>query len=187
MKRFTGSLLMVLVCAASLWAQDRGRLGLGYDEGLAVRYFFNDQMGLQAAMGLEILGESDLAGASNQYSAADVSLSAGLVYNFLRSEYVNLDGLAQLAFRHDDQRDPSDVGDRDYVFLRVAGAPEIFIGRHFGLGMRFGVELASMSGTKVRAGGVVSEVDDGEIDFRFFAPQNPFDGATLGMALYVYF
>ncbi len=181
------SVLLVLACSAGLWAQERGRIGIGYDEGLAARYFFGYKTGVQASLGFEHLGGYDNTSAGNLESEDNFSLGMGFLYNFFKSEHVNLDGLAQLVYFHDGVRDPDDVDGREWIFLRVAGAPEIFIGQHLGLGLRFGVELASMSGTHDRTGAGIVEVDDGVVNFRFFGPQNPFGGSTLGMALYVYF
>nr|MCU0609540.1 hypothetical protein [Chitinispirillaceae bacterium] len=87
------------------------------------------------------------------------------------------------AVAHDGTRSDTDVGDRTYFFIRAGLAPEILIGSQFGLGMRLGMEIVSMSNTHLANG---TETDDGTTDFRFFGPKNPFNGATLGLALYIY-
>lgn len=173
---------------ASVNAQDRPKLGVGYEEGLAMRYFFTDRFGGQFNIGLKYLGGHDAYGTTAaENSEADAGFGGAFLVNLFKSQYVNMDAMGQLAFAYDDTRNDNDVGDRTWVFMRAALAPEILISSHVGLGMRFGIELASMSDTKVAGvGGVINDTNDGTTNFQFYGPANPFYGSTLGMALYVY-
>jgi hypothetical protein len=178
-----------LIGVSASFAQDRPNLGIGYDEGIAGRYFFADRMGVQLNVGLEMLGGHDAL--ANVHPAENPETNSGVglafLYTLFSSDIVYLDGIAQFAVAYDGKRSDNDIGDRTYVFLRAGIAPEILIASQVGLGMRLGMEIVSMSNTHEQLpGGNIVETDDGTTDFRFFGPKNPFNGATLGLSLFVY-
>ena len=184
--------LALLICSVTLMAQvgpgNRGRIGVGYDEGLAGRFFFTDKIGAQLSVGMSHIGGYDITftnGQATQFalSQTDFSIAGAFVYNFFGSEWVYIDGLGQLAYAFDDAPDAGDLNDRNLFFFRIAGAPEILIGDHLGLGFRFGFELVAVG--DVQTSDVRTQ--ESHADVRFFGPSNPFAGPVLGMSLYVYF
>lgn len=199
MSAFRRSATLILVAATLASAQlipidgDRGRLGLGYDEGIAARFFFTDILGAQLSVGFEHLGGYDAYTVDgNQIHGAredqtDWSIGGAFIVSILGTRWVYADALAQIAYAHDDTGDPDDLGDRGMVFFRVALAPEILIGDHVGLGFRLGTELVYIGDTKTQDGGTIYETDDSRVNFRLYGPRNPFSGSTLGMSLFVYF
>jgi hypothetical protein len=158
--------------------QQRGPLGLGYDEGIACRFFFSERIGIQGSIGFEQQGEYN-----GNESETDFSIGGAFLFTILGTQYIYLDAVGQVAFAHDDTNAPNDAGDRNLGFFRAALAPEILIGNHLGLGFRFGLELASLGERKNQAG---QDLNDDQINIRFFAPDNPFTGGTFGMSLFVY-
>ena len=61
------------------------------------------------------------------------------------------------------------------------------IAGHLGLGMRLGTELAYFDETREIENNIPVDKDNARMDILFFGPQNPFDGALLGLSVYVYF
>jgi len=169
------------------------RFGVGYDEGIAARFFFNDRMGVQASVHFQYLGGYDRNDYNHgpQYEETDVGLGAAFLFNLFSHDFILLDGIGQVIVMHDGASERSDYGDRIRGYLRVALAPEILIVEKLALGLRFGLEVAARSSTdgEANVNGTMTTVDmdDATTDVRFFGPANPFDGAVLGMSLYYYF
>jgi hypothetical protein len=189
-KTFSLASLTLLVAVVGAYAEygdgARGRIGIGYDEGLAGRFFFTERMGAQLSIGFEQIGESD----NTSETETDVSFAGAFLYNLLATQYVYLDAMAQLAMVADDAADnPPGVNDRTDIYLRVAAAPEILIAGHLGLGFRFGFETAIIGDVEENQAGAAADLDDdGHTDIRFFGPRNPFPASgLLGVSLYVYF
>jgi hypothetical protein len=186
--------LVLLVCGFSAFAQlssgNRGHFGIGYDEGLAGRFFFTDNMGVQASIGFQHLGAYDVVDNStapattvHYASADDISFAGAFIYNFLSTQWVYLDALGQMAYAYHNTRNTNDINDRGTFFFRLAAAPEILICDHLGLGFRFGFELAVLGDMQTAA----NETEEGTANVRFFGPSNPLSGPVLGMSLYAYF
>jgi hypothetical protein len=171
-----------VLAGAQVMEGNRGRIGVGYDEGLAGRFFFTKKIGVQASIGMERLGEYE-----QNEEEYNVSFGGAFLYNFFSSTYIYLDGMAQLAVVHDGSRAPDDIGDITWLFIRIAAAPEILIADHLGFGMRFGFETAIRGDTKRMDNGQVVENDDGRVNIRFYGPSNPFNGSTLGASFFFYF
>jgi hypothetical protein len=168
---------------------NRGRFGVGYEEGLAARFFFLENMGAQLSVGFEHLGGYDgpRPTPGDVESATDVSVMGGFIFTILGTKYVYVDAVGMLGFAHDGTRDPDDIDDRNWVFFRAALAPELLLGDHLGLGFRCGFEMAYMSDTKADDAGTIIDTQDDRFNVRFYGPQNPFSGSLLGVSLYVYF
>jgi hypothetical protein len=186
--------LVLLISGFSAFAQlspgNRGHFGVGYDEGLAGRFFFTDNMGVQASIGFEHLGAYDVVNSSatpattdHYASADDISFAGAFIYNFLSTQWVYLDALGQMAYAYHNTRSADDINDRGTLFVRLAAAPEILICDHLGLGFRFGFELAVPGNMKVSN----AITEEGTANVRFFGPSNPLNGPVLGMSLYAYF
>lgn len=143
-------------------------------------------MGAQFSVGLEVLGGWDNA-REDVETEADFSVAGAFLYNVIASRLVYVDAVGQIGMARDDTRDPNDIGDRVYGFLRAAPAPELLLGDRLGLGLRFGAEIVYVGESEERRGGDVVETDDGHVNSRFFGPDNPFQGSTLGMSVFVYF
>jgi hypothetical protein len=184
--------LVILGASISLQAAgNRERLGIGYDEGLAVRLFLTSQFGIQANVGLEHLGGYD--GTANNgnvklNSETNYSFGVGGIFSIVQGDWVYLDALLQAALSHDGVRNSDGYGARNWYFIRAALAPEILLNDRLGLGMRLGIETAIMGDSKeAAAGGGSQSTDDGVTNLRFYGPSNPFGGALLGMSVYYYF
>jgi len=189
------SVVFIFILTGSLFAGERARFGLGYDEGIAVRYFFSDQMGIQAGLSFENLGGYDATpnNGGRLEPETNFGLSGAFLFTLFGGEHIYLDGFGQIAVAHNGTRDPNDLGDRNLVLVRLGLAPEILVGSHLGFGFRFGFEFAAKGETKEDRAGVIVETDDGVLNTRFYGPRNPFaqlpPGAQplLGLALFVYF
>jgi hypothetical protein len=170
---------------------DRERIGVGYDEGLAARFFITDRIGVQAGIGFEHLGGYDQTAnnGARRIPETDFSVAVGGIFSIVSGDWVYLDAILQGAVAHDDSPDdPAEVGDRNEYFIRAALAPEILLNGRLGLGMRLGIETAIIGESKENApAGGTRETDDGRTNFRFYGPENPFDGALLGLSVYYYF
>ncbi|OGJ89067.1 MAG: hypothetical protein A2268_11865 [Candidatus Raymondbacteria bacterium RifOxyA12_full_50_37] len=113
--------LAAALFSLSVYGQERGNLGIGYDEGLAAKYYFTDRMGAEVSLGLEYLGGYDATANNNggQDPETNGSFGAAFLFSVFKSQHAYLDIMAQMAYAHDDTRDPNDVGDRDWGFLRM--------------------------------------------------------------------
>jgi hypothetical protein len=189
MKKTIVAFLAAGLLASSLFAQDRGKLGIGYDEGLAGKYYFTEKIGAEASLGYEYLG--GYSGTPNNggtvNSETNVSFGAAFLFNLFKSQYAYLDLLGQIAVAHDGTRFPDGIGDRNWGFLRIGVAPEIMPVPFIGFGFKLGLEIVSMGSTKTYdANHYAVDAADGTTNLRFFGPRNPFNGASLGVALFVY-
>jgi hypothetical protein len=185
----TKVLLLVVFGTILCFGQERAKLAIGYDEGLAGRFFIADNMAVQASLGFERLGgyDSTANNGGSLESETNLSFAGGFLFNLFSSEFVFLDALGQMAIAHDGTRSDDGIGSRNWFFIRGMLAPEFLIAKRVGLGMRFGAEIAVKGDSKQNVGGgVTADTDDAVFNFRFFGPQNPLSGSTLGLSLFIY-